>query len=89
MRGRVTGLVRIFLLLGLLVLGVGVVLIWQDERATGLKKPTASPGEQQRVGRSALSHGGPGAGAPLGSQERSLNPVRSLPSEQTPESPTR
>lgn len=55
-----TGLARVLVLLGLLVLGVALMLLRQHEHTGSSEGPSMSAGEP-RVGRSTLSHGGPGA----------------------------
>jgi hypothetical protein len=79
----VTGLARIFLVFGLLVLVAVLMVLWRDNRTVFSKQPSTSTGEPQ-VGRSTLSHGGPGVGGSPGAQERQLNPAQHIPSDQSP-----
>ena len=55
-------LARIVLLVGLMVAGVALLLMLGKERPD-MSDRSSAPAGSQRVGRSALSHGGPGAGA--------------------------
>ena len=75
---------RILLLFGLLVLALAVIVLWQDDRAAKQENSAAASGEP-RVGRSTLSHGGPGAGGAPDTSGRSLNPLQIAPSDQSPE----
>lgn len=70
-----TGVTRMLVLVGLLALGVALFLVGRGE------PPTGTMGDA-RIGRSTLSHGGPGPGtppaapgvAPSADREMSLNP---------------
>ena len=73
-----TGLSRILLVFGLLVLGVAVMVLWRDDRSATLDQPATSTGEP-RVGRSTLSHGGPGIASPPDTRERPARPDKHVP----------
>lgn len=77
-----TGVTRILVLLGLLVLGVVLFILGRDER------PTASSVEP-RIGRSTLSHGGPGAGSIPVVPAEAPSADRRIPSNQSPYITTR
>ncbi|MGZ8382774.1 MAG: hypothetical protein ACXWWE_02050 [Nitrospira sp.] len=81
---KVTGLARILLVFGLLVLVVALMVLWRDDRPANLEKSGASL-EEPRVGRSTLSHGGPGVSGPPDAQGRPLKPVDNGPSGQPPQ----
>ncbi len=75
--GRMTRMVRIFLLFGLLILGLALIMIWRDDRAPDAAQSAVSGGEP-RIGRSTLSHGGPVAGPSSEMPGRSKNPPKTL-----------
>ena len=77
-----TGVTRILVLLGLLVLGVALFTLGRDER------PAASSVEP-RIGRSSLSHGGPGAGSIPVAPAEAPSADRRIPSNQSPYATTR
>ena len=77
-----TGVTRILVLLGLLVLGVALFTLGRDER------PAASSVEP-RIGRSTLSHGGPGAGSIPVAPAEAPSVDRRIPSNQSPYATTR
>ncbi len=72
-----SGLARILLVFGLLVLGATVMVLWQDDRTVQLGKPALGPGEP-RVGRSTLSHGGPGVGGSSGAPGLPMKPAQNV-----------
>jgi len=74
-----TGSARILVVIGIVVLGVAVMVLWWDERTVPSERPTASPAEQ-RVGRSTLSHGGPAVGSLPDGPPRPSLPDRNVPS---------
>ncbi len=75
-----TGVTRMLVLVGLLALGVALFMVGRGEPPTGTM-PAGTMGDA-RIGRSALSHGGPGPGtppaapgiAPSADRQMSLNP---------------
>ncbi|MEP7151479.1 MAG: hypothetical protein ABI856_07215 [Nitrospira sp.] len=75
---------RILLVFGVVVLVVALMVLWRDDRPANLEKSGASLGEP-RVGRSTLSHGGPGVSGPPEAQGRPLKPVDNVPSDQSPQ----
>jgi hypothetical protein len=75
----VTGSARILVVVGIVVLGVAVMVLWRDERTVPSVKPTASPAEQ-RVGRSTVSHGGPATDSLPDAPQRPSLPDRNVPS---------
>ena len=77
-----TGVTRILVLLGLLMLGVALFTLGRDER------PAASSVEP-RIGRSTLSHGGPGAGSIPVAPAEAPSADRRIPSNQSPYATTR
>ena len=77
-----TGVTRILVLLGLLVLGVALFMLGRDER------PAASSVEP-RIGRSTVSHGGPGAGSIPVAPAEAPSADRRIPSNQSPYATTR
>jgi len=79
----VTGIVRVLIVFGLLVLGAVLMILRLDERTVSSEKPATSAGEQ-RPGRSTLSHGGPGVGSSPGAQERLFRLDQNAPPEQSP-----
>lgn len=85
---KVTGLARILLVFGLLVLVLALMVLWRDDRPANLKKSGVSLGEP-RVGRSTLSHGGPGVDGPRDAQGRLLKPIDNVPSDQPPQATKR
>jgi len=80
--------VRILLLLGLLVLGLAMIVRWQDDRVAAPEKSIASP-EGPRLGRSTLSHGGPPVGGRPDVPERPLKPLQTVPSDPSPQATKR
>ncbi|MDR4480277.1 MAG: hypothetical protein R3B37_11115 [Nitrospira sp.] len=83
-----TGLTRILVLLGLLVLGVALFVAGRSERPELSERPTPSSGKPV-VGRSTLSHGGPGAGSLPVAPARSPSPNEQVPSIQASDATTR
>ncbi|MEK6801241.1 MAG: hypothetical protein AABZ34_01050 [Nitrospirota bacterium] len=77
-----TGVTRILVLLGLLVLGVALFMLGRDERPAALSV-------EPRIGRSTLSHGGPGAGSIPVAPAEAPSADRRLPSNQSPYATTR
>ena len=77
---NVTGLARILLVFGLLVLVVGLLILWRDDRSANLEQSGVSSGAP-RPGSSTLSHGGPTMNGHLDPQGRSLKPVENIPSD--------
>lgn len=78
---KVTGLARILLVFGLLVLGVALMVLWRDDRTVSPEQPSISI-QDPRVGRTTLSHGGPGVGSPSDMRERPPRPDQNVPLDQ-------
>ncbi len=85
---KVTGLARILLVFGLLVLVVGLLILWREDRPANPEQSGVSSGAP-RPGNSTLSHGGPTVNGPLDSQGRSLQPVENIPPGQYPQATKR
>ena len=80
--------VRMLLLLGPLVLGLAYVMLWANGRPTASVQSAISD-RAPEIGRSALSHGGPGAGRPFDVAGPSKKPLRNLPLNESVEASKR
>jgi hypothetical protein len=83
-----SGLARILLVFGLLVLGATVLVLWQDDRTANVGNPASGPGDP-RVGRSTLSHGGAGVGGSSGAPGLPMKPAQNVISEHSPQATKR